>query len=114
MSISPISVVPSNSLFQPPTNLQKAGSSQQTEFQRLTQALQSGLASAGQVPNSQDIFSAQQGSAAASVSRPAHHHRPLHHGAESLLTSGFSGQTSNAGAGTAGAEKVLSALSLLA
>jgi hypothetical protein len=116
MSISPLSTVLASNPFPPTTNLQKAGSSQQTEFQRLAQELQSGLASTGQVPNGQDIFSGQQGSAAATISRPAHHHHPHNHGgAGSLLTSGFPGKTNYSGGGSAvGAENLLNLLNVSA
>jgi hypothetical protein len=112
MNIS--AILPSNA-SQPPSSLQKTSSSQTTEFQQLTQALQAALASSSQVPNGQDIFSSQQGNAAGSISRPAHHHRPHHYGGSgSELTSGFPGQTDSSGAGASGAAKTFSTVNVSA
>jgi hypothetical protein len=88
-----VSAIPSLSALNPPANLPQGNSIRQTEFQKLTQLLQSGLSETAQV--SQGIAPALNNlQNATAITRPAHHHRTHHHGNElPVATSGSPGQT---------------------
>src|ERR1700674_4364328 len=86
MSVS--AIFPSSALNQA-NNLQNANQQQRTEFQQLTQALQS-----GNLTRARDAYSSVQQSLQNSNPLAAHHHRPHHGGGGSrILTSGFPSST---------------------
>jgi hypothetical protein len=88
-----VSAIPSLSALNPPVNLPQGNSLWQTEFQKLTQALQSGLSQTAQVSQGQAAAPGKLENATA-ITRPAHHHRPHHHSSElPAATSGSPGQT---------------------
>ena len=94
MSVS--AILPSTTLNQA-YNLQTPNQQQRTEFQQLTQALQS-----GNLAGARQAYSSVQQNLQSSAPMAAHHHRP-HHGGSVLnsLLSGLSDSISGSGSSAA-------------